>query len=394
MRKIAFCFIILSISLSSLSAQNVEEIKTYIDFLKKKNLSAKEYILSLFKENDIVILCERDHREFTQYHLFLEIINDPYFKEQVGVIFTEIGARNLEPDINKFFQNKELSKKEIDKYILNYQRDCMFYPIWKKSSFSYFVRNLYDINQKATSNKPILMFPSDLPKRIAEPSVDKVKDLYKMDSFRDSLMATYIINKFDSLRDNNVRHKALVIMNYRHAFGHSFYIAKGTKADNVGRFLFEAYPGRTANVMVNSYAILDARSDTDITFGVIQDGKWDAAFRQLKINDMGFSFGNSPFGDDSFDYWPLKNEFEYKDVFDGFVFYTPIEKFEMTEGIPNFLEDGFFEKLAEREALFYEAMKKPVIPTDKEKAIYYNNIHINKMDNLEKLQTSIEKWLK
>lgn len=65
-------------------------IQPYVDFLSKKPLTAKEYVLSLFKTHDIVIICERDHRDITQYELYLDIISDPYFTSNVGVLFTEV----------------------------------------------------------------------------------------------------------------------------------------------------------------------------------------------------------------------------------------------------------------------------------------------------------------
>lgn len=42
----------------------------YVDFLKEQTTSAKDYILGLFDDYDIVILCERNHRDMTQYDLF------------------------------------------------------------------------------------------------------------------------------------------------------------------------------------------------------------------------------------------------------------------------------------------------------------------------------------
>lgn len=54
-------------------------------------------MLSLFKTHDIVIICERDHRDITQYELYLDIISDPYFTSNVGVLFTEVGTRSLNP---------------------------------------------------------------------------------------------------------------------------------------------------------------------------------------------------------------------------------------------------------------------------------------------------------
>ena len=79
-----------------------KKIDKYIDFLKKNNSSAKDYVLDLFKKNDLVILCERDHRENTQYDFISDLISDPRFVKNVGNVFTEIGMSNLNPELNNF----------------------------------------------------------------------------------------------------------------------------------------------------------------------------------------------------------------------------------------------------------------------------------------------------
>ena len=63
------------------------KIDKYIDFLKHNNNQAKEYILDLIENNDLVILCERDHRENTQYKFLKELMSDPRFIKNVGNIF-------------------------------------------------------------------------------------------------------------------------------------------------------------------------------------------------------------------------------------------------------------------------------------------------------------------
>ena len=69
--------IFLLIALFIFSCGNKTEEEQYLAFLKDQNDSAKEYVLNLFNEYDMVILCERNHKEFTQYELFRDIIKDP-----------------------------------------------------------------------------------------------------------------------------------------------------------------------------------------------------------------------------------------------------------------------------------------------------------------------------
>ena len=348
-------------------------------------------MLSLFKNNDIVILCERDHRELTQYNLILDIIGDQYFIDSVGVVFTEVAARNLNPDLNVFLQNDKISETEMNEQVLNFQRNCSF-PLWEKSNFAYFIKGIHNIN-KDIIGKKIEMYPTDVLYVEGQPTVEKVKDMWFSKAYhRDSLMADYIIRKFEQLNQETTRRKALVIMNYRHAFGH-FFNNNGQPADNVGRYLFEKYQDRIANVLINSYCMLEVRSDNDITFGVIQNGKWDAAFQKENIENIGFNFKDTPFGNDNFDYWVIKNNFTYKDVFTGFVFYQPLEKFEIAFGLPHLMENGFYEELVERISLFCKALNREM-PVNKDEIMSLNTIHISKIENLDKLKTEIEKWLK
>lgn len=92
----------LILSMSVIIANAQEPGGTYEDFLASQNLSAKEYILSLFKKYDIVILCERDHRELTQYDLILEVISDEQFRAEVGNVYTEIGNYQRNNFLNEY----------------------------------------------------------------------------------------------------------------------------------------------------------------------------------------------------------------------------------------------------------------------------------------------------
>jgi hypothetical protein len=60
---------------------NCEDSKfdKYVSFLNTQNTSAKDYVLQLFEKYNIVILCERDHRDMTQYNLIYDIVSDERF---------------------------------------------------------------------------------------------------------------------------------------------------------------------------------------------------------------------------------------------------------------------------------------------------------------------------
>ncbi len=154
-------------------------------------------------------------------------------------------------------------------------------------------------------------------------------------------MADYIAEKFRSIQ-NEPRKKCLVIMNYRHAFGPTRY-ASGRLATNVGAFLYGAFPGRTANVLlVPLMPFLNAP---------VQGGAWEAAFRETGNRPVGFNFAGSPFGHDWFDLfyfspW-MAYHYRYEDVFTGYVFDRPLDEQFLETGIPGLMK-GYEDVLLQR----------------------------------------------
>jgi hypothetical protein len=90
----------------------------------------------------------------------------------------------------------------------------------------------------------------------------------------------------------------------------------------------------------------------------IQNGKWDAAFKATGKENLGFDFKNSPFGKDSFDVWYQKTDYTYSDIFTGFVFYLPLEKHSLQNGVKNFLLGMDMETIVNEWNLFNHAVGK------------------------------------
>lgn len=388
MNNLIKCFLIFTcIFPIQTNAQINEEIEPYVSFLRdKKNISAKDYILSLFEENDLVILCERDHREMLQYDLILDIVQDPYFVENIGNVFTEIGGRCIEDELNSFLQNRNMVESEINNQALHLQRNCMF-PLWEKPNFSKFIKGVHQINKDLPDAYKVKIFPTDVICVDGEATENKVVEMIQNMMVRDSLMASYIEDKLEQTSKS----KALIIMNYRHAYRYDMTNTQGYVSANVGRFLFEKYSGKIANVLINSY-------NNHEDFKPVNDGKWDAAFQVLGIENTGFNFEQSPFGKDQFEGWS-KNTYCYEDIFTGFVFYLPIEKFEMGMGVTHLMEDGFFDEYIKREKLFHQGMCKlrnieePTPEPDKNELMVLNETKISSLHTLAQVKASIQKWL-
>ena len=243
------------------------------------------------------------------------------------------------------------------------------------------------------------------------PSIDERNDEKGMIKYvlanyvkRDSLMASYVIKTLDSLNKYSSKKKALVIMNYRHAFSKSY-----TKDRNVGDYLFKKYKGKTANVYINYLASLNKVDERDKEKGKmfqgpeqvpIQNGKWDASFKLAKKENVGFDFKNSPFGKDNFDIWQAtKTDDKYEDVFTGFVYYLPLDKQVNSSGVKNFFINADFQQFINDWNLFDKITRKsePRIYSKELENGYkkdFETIRIRKYTDLEKYQEIINQWLK
>jgi len=327
------------------------EIKPYVDHLKKveKN-SAKDYILQQFQEHDIVILCERDHSELSQYELIKEILSDDYFKKNIKNVFTEIGVINLQPTITEFLKTRDLDSLYVEKKLNEFQQNSDFSPIWDRYSYHYLLRTIYDINNN--SENQISFYPSDSEfdwKKVK--TVDDYIKEYEIEiEPRDSLIAYNIINQYDKIKSNN--NKALIILNYRHAFKIHTSTPDGEKVENVGAYLADYFGNRAVSILSNRPIFFS--NGKSWVYKLIQDGKWDAAFKYLKIEDIGFDFNNSIFGNDIFDMQKGKYDLMYKDVFDGFVFYKTIEDHKLIDYYNGLISKEFEEEYFRRYKIFLE----------------------------------------
>ncbi len=325
-----------------------QEIDEYVDFLKLQNISAKEYILQLLDNKDIVVLCERLHPELTQYEMLIEIMKDSKFQKNIGNIFIETCGRQQEKNI-KSYLNDELSEDAAELLLLKICRNNSLHPTWDYYNFYFFLKELRVINKKLVKEEKIQVFPADI--EVNWEHLDRnsyKKEVQSKFETRDRLMAEYIIQKFDGiLSSQQNRKKALVIMNYRHAFAHKFRYSNIN--NNVGYFLMEKYKNRFANILLNSLAITESRSDTDFDVTPFQNGKWDAAFLVAKKENLGFSLQGNVFGNSHFDYWNFTpHTYSYSDVFDGFVYYKQICSHKLIFGIPNFIDSTFLREVKRR----------------------------------------------
>jgi len=376
-----------------------KKIAPYLHFLEKNTTSAKEYVLDLFKTNDLVILCERDHRENTQYDFLKDLISDPRFIKNVGNVFTEIGMTNLNPELNNFIHSKNYSQKQIHKKLIKFQRKAGYYPLWGSFNFYSLNKQLYITNQSLSNEDKINIYPSNIALKVDSLDADYYKKVWNSIIYhRDSLMANNIIKNFEKIKaSNSTRKKALIIMNFRHAFNKNFTMDNGNVVKNTGAYLFQKYHENIANVLINQFEFTDSDTDKEIIYKSAQDGKWDASFEILHADNAGFDFKNTPFGEDPFLLWPFhKHQYKYKDMFTGFIYYKKPKDFKLMKGIDRLIDSTFIKTYKKRVLLWKEITNNRINYPLKDSVIMeeYGNKKIFKIERLDSITAQIYKWIK
>jgi hypothetical protein len=382
-----------------------DSIKPYVDFLKDKTfLSPKEYVLKSFQDKDIIILCERLHPEFKQYEMIVDIIKDKRF---TGDVYTEVGVFNIGQQINDFLQKENLSESEIKEQLLSIFRNLDMFSLWPNYNYYYLLENIYKINQERQLNEKIRVFPLDV---IFSWDSIKCDDQYNMfldmmepqNNFppvidRNVIMAQHFIRKYDQEKYSNPsKKKALVIMNTYHSYTRiPKYLPHPTEPHKqiytTAAYIYKTFPNSTKGILINGISN---------SWELVASGKWDAAFRFTGNKNVGFDMKDTPFGKTKFDMYNFGGnnyetvDFEY--IFDGMVFYEPIENFEIVFGIPGIFDDKafvteFYRRVAlEKRITIEEAM------SSKEINQYIEELNVkkaHKVDNLDKFNDLINKWM-
>ncbi len=367
------------------------EIAPYVDFLAADVTNPVDYLLDLFETHDLVILCERWHPEATQYELIWKLVSDPRFVDRVGRVYTELGARNLQADLDRFLTSTDLDEVEARGLLLSLYRDLAIHPGWDNTNFFDFLSRVRRLNRELEPEQQVEVRFLDVELGWDGLSPEAYQEFRERTlPERDRLMADAALAAIRAADDAGGQPaKALVILNYRHAFN-DFSFADGSKGDNTGRYLFEELQGRVANVMLNSVALLPGTTDREAVYAPIQEGRWDAAFRFAGIEEAAFDFAASPFGEDSFDYFAFRpHSVTYQDVFTGFVFWRPLDEHRLVSGIPG-LFDGFEEELRRRLAVVGADMSEH----DFESLLAASSEPVSEpYDELERLEASIASWL-
>jgi len=377
-------------------------IDEYVRFIEAQKQTPVNYVMGLFGKYDIIVLCERAHPETTQYDMIFELASDRRFQRQVGHIFTECGSVARRPAVEELLTNDTLTDEQAQQKLREIYRNFSFGAIWEKTNSYDFLRRIAQLNRTLAKESRVHIWPCDIESDWSKTTKENYSQIQQQLGQRDKIMADNFAAKFDEIQESpGSRKKALVIMNYRHAFTH-FRLERGGKVKNIENmtgFLMAAYPGRVANVMINATGIFVGDRDNPAGITPVQSGKWDAAFAVAGNPSLGFDFKGSPLGDDPFDYFPfpIPVSYTYQDVFTGFMFHKPLSEHRMSFGVAGLLDPEFTAELVRRCRI--AGGTEPPEELAKQFQQWVGTVKVSDYNNKEifpknDCQEKIEQWLK
>jgi len=309
---------------------NNSKIEPYNKFLSQPQKKPVDYVIDLFDKYDIVIICENIHGEDKQWDFIYSLVSDKRFIDKVGNIFTEYGTLKNQYRVDEYMKSSYTNDTLLSKATAN-----LTYYIGN-GSFYFFMQNLYRLNKTLPDSLKVKEHFTDCFSqnylRVAYfDSVNNNKN--EALRYRDSLMAQVIIDWYKINKK-----KCLVVTNYRHAFSinkgvQNYHYNERPLGVDVGeaQYIYNIYPERTANVLLNRRSIYNYFWNKPI-----QNGKWNRAFKNNNNLPVGFDLAGSPFGNDIFDLAQIvrkSKDYKYQDVFTGFVFYVPEEEYSYSNAL-------------------------------------------------------------
>ncbi len=215
----------------------------YDTFIQNHSCSANEYLESLFRTKDLVIICEREHPEMTQYDFFEKIIKEKWFINNVGVVICEVPTRSIQQELDSYLFSENLSEDEADEKLKHIYRNIDTGILWKKTNLYYFIKKVYEQNQGLTIEDKIRIIGADM--EFSWQNIKTREDYLTQRqtlNARDKKMAEFILEWHSIALKANKKSKALIIMNYRHAYRNKYWTSNGKyEADNVTKYIKKSF---------------------------------------------------------------------------------------------------------------------------------------------------------
>jgi hypothetical protein len=333
--------------------------KELLAFLGTKGMSPEDYVVSKFKDHDIVFIGEH---HFIKHDVeFVQSLIPVLYRNGITDLGIEFGCYELQAEADALLA--------ADAYDEGRARRLMFKwgSYWPYVEYLDLYKRAWELNRSLPRDAPKFRIVSldyrprwDLLRETMSP------DLWKAVLFegtRDRHMARIVMQEF--VRKGR---KALVYTGQYHAFTrfHAPVFDRETKKlirlnkEAMGNLVYRKIRGRACNICLHyPWTTINGPKAHDYPL----DGAIDGAMKKFAAGRIGFDIDGSPFGrlgDKDAEYAQGRKQFVFSDFCDGYVFLGPFSEYEGCTVDPLFITKN---NLAEAVAFLPNASVKKKIFT-------------------------------
>jgi hypothetical protein len=314
------------LSVSPVAADD-DSAHAYSIYLSSHAAAPIDYVMGKFKTHQVVALGEL-HECNDSLQFLMSVLNDERFIKDVGALAWEFGNENNQSLVDEFLQSRDADDSRLREAYRNHT-----HPIgWPFAGYLDVYRAVWKINHSGKGK--IRIINADV--RIDWSVILSSGDYERAVSLRDEHMASVVA---DAIKGGKK------ILFYAGS-GHTRKVFSGGVRTDAVTYLARDYPERVFSIKLHGDN--DANDSGEIVR--ICDGRFDYAFKMNGDKPAGFDLKGSPFGlaDSACMRDMIRKGYKLEDLYDGYLFLGPIEKYKHTSILAGFYSADYLRTVERR----------------------------------------------
>ncbi|HBW23714.1 MAG: hypothetical protein A2X28_08690 [Elusimicrobia bacterium GWA2_56_46] len=323
-----------SISAAAPAPDPDEAALPYSDFLAAKSSAPVDYIISKFRDYQVVSIGEI-HENANSLDFLQAILKDRQFIEEVGVLVWEFGSIQDQNIVDRALNAEQWNDKEL---ISAYKRHTHPWG-WPFKNYIDVYHTAWKTNHSGQGK--ITIINADVP--IDWGAIKSREDYEKAMSKRDEHMAGVI--------EDRIIKKGLKALFYA-GEGHANKLNANKKRNTALNLLLTKYPNKIFSITLHKEAGYD---ESAAQYLRVCDGLFDYAFNlNGSAKPTAFDLNDSPFGRiDGKCAQFIPAGYKLQEMYDGYVYLGPLENYRHVDFIKGFYDKAYLKKVAKRTKLAF-----------------------------------------
>jgi len=306
-------------------SQSENDIKAATEYLKQNNQNPKEYVVSKFKNHDIIFLGE-DHRVKENVEFVSQIIPELY-KNGIHNVGVEFGASEHQKEVDSLINAPEYNENRIRKMMFDYNSG------WAYKEYMNLYKTAWKLNKTLPKNAKKfriinLSYQYDWTGFSGQKTPENMKKVFhkgNTEKFRTEIVKKEIISQNE---------KILILTGLNHAFTKYRQSIYDYTSDNFVRFengyfgnlVYKDFPEKTFSIIL--HRPLNNYPNHQPYLVSPANGAIEKIMKKLGNQPSGFDLAGNPLGNlkDTSAFSMGYENFRLLDFMDGYIFLKPLNE--------------------------------------------------------------------